>query len=66
MLSDGSPYWLDSCREKLMIEISRSEPHYIPYIWEYTDYEKSSISVELNVGLSNQRGYSDFQLYKDK
>lgn len=57
---------LESCREELMKEIAESELHYIPYDFDYTDYDNSSASVMLKLGLSNQRGYSEFQFYKDK
>lgn len=57
---------LESCREELMKEIAESKLHYIPYSFDYTDYDNPSASVRLKLGLSNQRGYSEFQFYKDK
>lgn len=60
------PQVLENCREELMIEISNSELHYIPYMLSYKDKDGKLILLELKLGLSNQRGYSEFQFYKDK
>lgn len=54
---------LDSYREEVMIELSKWEQPYISYTLPDEDIENGSSNINLKLGLSNLRGYTEFQFF---